>query len=286
MRRVLLLTTALVLAARPASAQEVLGRKDRTFSLSETVSDGATVRIFSPIGDIAITEGSGSTVEYKAEKDMDRGELSDIGFVVVRGRDGLTICAVTSANDECDSDGVRRSGGWNDSWRKWRDRGRVTITVQVPRGTRLVASSGNGRMSVAAGVTEAHISSGNGRVDVSGVLGPVQASSGNGDIVVGATNGPVRASSGNGRISVSMDKLTGSGDIELSTGNGRVELVAPADFSAEVDAHTGNGSVSTDFPIQLIGRLSPTQMRGTIANGTRRLHMSSGNGAIDIRKKA
>ena len=276
---------ALALAASAASAQDVVGRKDRVYTASERVSEGGTVRIYSTIGDIAITEGKGGSVEFRAEKDTERGDIEDIGFVIHRDRDGITICAVMSADDECDTDGVHRASGWRDSGRRWRERARVTITVQVPKGTRLKAGSGNGRVSVAAAVISAHASSGNGRVDVSGVLGPVQASSGNGDVTVETTNGPVNASSGNGRIRVSMDKLTGNDDISLSTGNGRIELVAPRDFSAEVDANTGNGFVTTDFPIQLIGRLTPNRMRGTIGNGTRRLHLSSGNGTIEIRKK-
>ncbi len=285
MRHLVLAVLAVAVATSAASAQEVLGRKDRTFSMSEKVADGASIRIYSPIGDIMITEGTGSTLVFKAEKDVDRGDYADIGFVVLRGRDGITICAVTDANDDCDSDGVHgaRKG---ESWRRWRDRGRVTLTVEVPRGTRLRTSSGNGRISVAAAVVDARVSSGNGRVDVSGVQGPVTASSGNGDVSVQTTSGPVNASSGNGRIHVEMDKLAGRDDITLSTGNGRIELVAPADFSADVDANTGNGSVTTDFPIQLIGRLSPHRMRGTIGDGARRLRMSSGNGALEIRKKA
>ena len=284
MRRIALVTLATVTLALPARAQEVLGRKERTFTLSERLAGGATVRIFSSTGDIAITEGTGSTLELKGEKENERGDLEDMGYVVLRGREGITICAVTRPEDECDQDGLHSARGEGRS--RWRDRGRVNLTVQLPRGVHLRTSSGNGRVSVAAGVADLKASSGNGRVDVSGVQGPVTASSGNGDVSVQTAAGPVNASSGNGRIRVEMDKLSGKDDITLSTGNGRIELIAPNDFSAEVEATTGNGSVTTDFPIQLIGRLSPHRMRGTIGDGARRLRMSSGNGALEIRKKA
>ena len=284
MRRIALVTLATVTLALPARAQEVLGRKERTFTLSERLAGGATVRIFSSTGDIAITEGTGSTLELKGEKENERGDLEDMGYVVLRGREGITICAVTRPEDECDQDGLHSTRGEGRS--RWRDRGRVNLTVQLPRGVHLRTSSGNGRVSVAAGVADLKASSGNGRVDVSGVQGPVTASSGNGDVSVQTAAGPVNASSGNGRIRVEMDKLSGKDDITLSTGNGRIELIAPNDFSAEVEATTGNGSVTTDFPIQLIGRLSPHRMRGTIGDGARRLRMSSGNGALEIRKKA
>lgn len=281
--RLILLALAVVLGSSASSAQDVQGRKDKVFTLSERLGDGASVRIFAAIGDVAITEASGNTLQFKGEKDG--GDVEDVGYVVLRGKDGITICVVISDDDECTSNGVRRERGSSDGWRRWRDRGRVIVTVQVPRSVRLRSSSGNGRLSVSAGVSEANVSSGNGRVDVSGVQGPVTASSGNGDVSVQTTSGPVNASSGNGRIRVEMDKLTGRDDITLSTGNGRIELIAPADFSADVDASTGNGSVTTDFPIQLVGWMSPHRMRGTIGDGARKLRMSTGNGELAIRKQ-
>ena len=93
------------------------------------------------------------------------------------------------------------------------------------------------------------------------------------------------AHSGNGAIRASMDR-TGTEDLEFSSGNGHIEITMPADFSAEVDASTGNGSVSVDFPITLVGRFSKSRVRGTIGNGGRRLRISSGNGSIEIRKRA
>lgn len=296
--------TALLLpaAATLASAQEIVGRKESVFTLEEQVSAGGWVRLFSNAGDITITEGSGRTVALRAEKDARRGSVEDLGFVILRQSDGLTICAVHVGNeDSCDENGLRgdrRRGRWND----WRDRGRVHMTVRVPRGVRVRSGSGNGDMSLVAAVAEARVSSGNGKVRVSGVEGrveassgngevtieaaggPVRASSGNGDVFVNATNGPVNASSGNGDLRITMRRLAGDEDLEFSTGNGRVLLDLPADFSAEVEASTGNGRVTTDFPITIQGRVTPTRLRGTIGNGGRRLRISSGNGSLEIRR--
>lgn len=294
---------AVTVAPAVMHAQQVQGRSDRTFSTSAPVSAGGSVRIFSRAGDITITEGSGNSVEFRAEKDVRRGKLEDVGFVVLREGSGVTICAVFDEEDECDEEGLRSESRSRWNWGR-RDMLKLTMTVTVPRGTILRTSSGNGDVSVAAAVAEAHISSGNGKVKVTGVRGrveassgngevavddaggPVRASSGNGDVTIGTTNGPVNASSGNGDIRVSMDRLTGSEDMEFSSGNGRIEVVVPADFSAEVDANSGNGRVVTDFPITIQGRLSPSRLRGTIGNGGRRLRMSTGNGSMEIRKRA
>ncbi|MEP7380924.1 MAG: DUF4097 family beta strand repeat-containing protein [Gemmatimonadota bacterium] len=294
--------TALAFAASSSSAQQVQGRNDRVFTASAPVSAGGDGRIFAGSGDVTITEGSGNTVEFKAEKDTRRGKIEDAGFIVLRENNGVTICAVYDDDDECNSDGLhsRSRSGWNHSRR---ERVKLTMTVTVPRGTILRTSSGNGDVAVAARVAEAQVTSGNGRVKVSGVAGrvdvssgngevsvdnvggSVRARSGNGDVTIGTINGPVNASSGNGDVRVSMDRLTGNDDMEFTSGNGRIEVVVPSDFSADVEANSGNGGVSTDFPITIHGKLSPSRLRGTIGNGGRRLRMSTGNGSMEIRKR-
>lgn len=301
--------TQLVLAAATIAgapslllAQQLQGVKERVFTVSERLASGGTIRIFARTGDITITEGTGGTVDFRAEKDERRGRIEDVGFTVRRDGNDVTICAVYSEDDECDADGFngRNNRRWN--WGR-RESLRLTMTVKVPRGAHLRTTSGNGDISVNASLAEARVSSGNGRVRVTGVDGrvdvssgngevsvdkaggPVDARSGNGDVTIGTVNGPVNASSGNGDIRVSMDKLTGSEDMEFSSGNGRIEVVVPADFSAEVEANSGNGRVTTDFPITIRGKLTPSRLRGTIGNGGRRLRMSTGNGTMEIRKR-
>jgi hypothetical protein len=297
-------TTAFLLASlalsTAAGAQNIVGRSDRTWTHTARVSAGGEIGIFASMGTITVTEGSGGSLEYRAEKV--RGDAEDIGFIVLPTSRGITICAVYDEDDECRENGMSsgRRRNWN---RSWNDRARANITVTVPRGMALNVSSGNGEVSVTSAASEAKVGSGNGKVRVSGVqgrvdassgngtvtvddvTGPVNASSGNGDVSIGTVNGPVSASSGNGDILVSMDRLTGDGDLEFSSGNGRIEVTVPSDFSAEVQASTGNGRITTDFPIQLVGRISPTRLRGTIGDGKRRLTMSTGNGSMEIRKR-
>ena len=304
MRSIAYAAIALVAASAAASAQQVVGQKESVFALSERVAAGGSVNIYSSAGEITITEGTGGIVEYRGEKDTHRGRIEDIGFVVLRSSEGVTICAVYDDEDtDCNEDGLRTEhrGRWSSNWR---NRARVTVTVKVPRGVRLHTSSGNGDVSVAVAASQAHVSSGNGKVRVTSVAGrveassgngevtvenaggPVRASSGNGDVYINTTNGPVNASSGNGDIRVSMERLSGDDDMEFSSGNGRIELTVPDDFSAEVEASSGNGKVVTDFPVTIRGRLSAQRLHGTIGKGGRRLRMTTGNGSMEIRKRA
>ncbi len=302
MRLVSLAAVSLVMAG-PLAAQEIVGRSDRTFTLSEPVETGGWVRVATFNGRINITQGNNGTVEVRAVKQIRRGEVEDIGFVVRKGSDGITICAVYVDQDECGDEGSyhrrNRSGNWS------RDhQGQVDFTVQIPAGVRVRAGSGNGDVTIAGAGAEVVAATGNGRVEVAGstgkvnastgnggvtvrdARGPVEVSTGSGDVRVITSTGPVSANSGNGDIDVTIGKVDRAPEMNFSTGNGQVRLWLPDGYGAEVDATTGNGSVTTDFPVRLQGgRLDRTRLRGTIGDGGGRLSISSGNGNVEIRRQ-
>ena len=290
----------LALTAAQVGAQEVVGRPETSFSVAERISGGGWVRINSPNGFIKVTEGTGDQVEVQAEKDVRRGSLEDVGFVVRRSAGALTVCAVYDDDDECNEDGsyrqAKRSSGW---WKEHQVM--VNFTVRIPPGARILARTGNGDVSIIGGGAEVVAASGNGLVEVSGpsgeveassgngrvtvndANGPVEASSGNGDIRVTTLLGPVTATSGNGDIDVSMARLDGSPDMEFSTGNGRITVVVPEGFGAEFQSSTGNGQVTVDLPLQIRGKLNHARVRGTIGNGGGRLVLNSGNGDLVVK---
>jgi len=302
MRQLIPLASLSLLLAGPLAGQDIVGRNDRTFNLSESVGAGNWVRISTFNGRISITPGNGNRVEIRAVKDIRRGEIEDVGFVVMRERGGITVCAVWVDRDECDVDGSLKSGNHSGSWSR-EHQGRVEFTVQIPSGVRVRAGSGNGDVSISGGGAEVIAATGNGRVDIAGTTGevkastgngavtvqdargPVDASTGNGEIRVTTSTGPVSANSGNGEIDVSIGKLDRASDMSFSTGNGQVTLHLPDGFGAELDARTGNGHVSTDFPVRMIGRIDKSRIRGTLGEGGRRLSVISGNGDVEILRK-
>ena len=301
MQRTIVLAAFTLLAAGPLAGQDVVGRADKTFTLSEAVAAGGWVRVATFNGRIEITSGSTGQVEIRAVKDVHRGDIEDIGFVVRREKGGLTICAVYDDGDGCDEDGGYHSAHRGRDWSR-NHQGQVDFTVQIPAGMRVKAGSGNGDVRIAGAGAEVIASTGNGRVNIVGSSGEVHASTGNGDVTVqdasgpvevstgsGAvrvvtSTGPVSANSGNGDIDVSIGKLDRLPDMSFTTGNGEVRLTLPSGVGAELDASTGNGNVTADFPVTLrSGRLDPTRLRGTLGSGGGRLTISSGNGDIEIR---
>jgi hypothetical protein len=283
--------------ASPLAAQ-LQGREGTRFTWSERIAAGQWLRVYGNNGRIQVTEASGDAAEVVGEKDLRRGRPEDIAFEVRKTSDGITICAII-ADEDCDDDGVRHRGRWNDDY----NGRRVNFTIRVPKGVNLgvgsgngdvsvsgataevIAGSGNGRVRVSAGGT-VRASSGNGDVSVDHAGGPVRASSGNGRVTVATSRGPVNASSGNGDVEVSMDALADvAEDMELSSGNGTITVTVPANFAGEIDASTGSGKFYSDFEMTLRGRIDPQHVRATIGRGGRRLTMRSGNGDVELRKK-
>jgi Putative adhesin len=309
---------ALVLVAASAGAQGTVGRDDASYTVREQLARGDRLRVTSPNGTISIAQASGSEVEIRIDKAIDRrAAFDDIAFIVKRSSGGLIVCAVYDDEDRCDLD-----SGYRERSQRWsgRNRARANFTVRVPAGVSVTAESGNGDLSIVGGGSDvdansgngqilvsgtsgrvkAHTgngriqiignsgrveaSTGNGRVEVEGARGEVVANTGNGDVRVATSSGPVKARSGNGNIDVAMQRLEGAHEMSFSTGSGRIVVALPEGFGAELDGSTGNGTISSDFPVRVEGRLNPYRLRGTLGSGGERLAMSTGNGDIEIKR--
>jgi hypothetical protein len=285
-----------VTTATPVAAQTKVS-SGKPFDWTGQIAAGGQLRIADVHGDIHVTAATGDRIVVHAEVRSRGGRDEDLTFDVVPDGGNMLICARWPDGPPCTTQGIRHGGYDSEGESAVAD-----FTVQLPRNLRLDAGTGNGRVDVAGTGTDVAASSGNGTVRVSGASGKVNASSGNGEVTVedaggpvsastgnGAvkayTNaGPVNASSGNGDIDVRMTKLVAQSDMSFSTGNGTITIALPADFSGDLEAETGHGSVSSDFSLQVSGRFGTSRMHGTIGTGGRRLHLSSGNGDLVLRK--
>lgn len=281
---------ALSLAPVAALAQE------EQFAWAGRLAAGATFDLRHFNGPIDVREAAGDRVELSATRRS--GRSRDLTFEVENLSNGVRICAVWRGRSACDGGGGR---GWSWGWDDGPPSSRVT--VHLPKGVRLNASTGNGDVTVDRASNDVEIRSGNGdvrirmtagQVDVStgngeleidGATGRVRATTGNGRVYVLTSTGPVTARTGNGEIDVRMKALASDADMSFTTGNGAVMVALPASFTGEIDASTGRGEFRSDFPIQITGRVNPRHVRGTIGSGGRaRVRMSSGNGSLELRK--
>lgn len=292
------LCAAALIAAVPAHAQRSGGNE---FNWTGEIPAGATVRVMTVSGEISVTQSSGRSARVHGEKRRSsdgRGDLSHLDFEMRRDGNDIVICGLYAGYSTCDEDGIDTDRKPN----RYGNNVTANFTVELPRGVnlrvssgngdvdvagataRVVATSGNGDVKVGAGAGEVTATSGNGEVQVDEAGGRVEARSGNGRVSVVTGAGPVNASSGNGSINVRMGRIRGDEDMRFSSGNGSITVTLPADFSGEVDASTGNGGFESDFPVQIQGRMSTHRVQGTIGRGGRRIHLSTGNGSIHLRR--
>ncbi|HJQ21936.1 MAG TPA: DUF4097 family beta strand repeat-containing protein [Gemmatimonadaceae bacterium] len=264
---VLSLAASAALLAMPAVVTaQTTGDKD--FTWSGKIPEGRWITVHNLNGTVEVTPSSSDKVEVVATKHVRRGDPDYVRFEVRKfgpsGQD-VSICALWGENSDCDEDGYH---GRNNSGRWGRENEiSVEFQVRVPKGVRVGAHSVNGEVSVRDVASEVEAESVNGSVDVSTLSGPVNAST---------VNGSVRAS---------MGKFDLNSDLTFSSVNGTVIAEFADELNADVDLSTVNGRFLTDYPVTITGRIDPKRLRATLGKGGPRIHMSTVNGNVELRKR-
>jgi hypothetical protein len=231
----------------------------------ERVAAGGAVEIRNVNGAIAAEAASGPEVEVTVTKKARKGNPDDLKIEVVRHAGGVTICAVYptaegSPPNECKPGGGRMNvpSGFEVS---------AAFTVKLPAGLRFQGRTVNG------GITASALG---GDADLTTVNGSIESSA----------SGQVRAKTVNGSVTAKMGRTDWSGELSLQTVNGSVTVELPASASTEVEGGTVNGSIESDFGLEVTGKWGPKKVSGRIGSGGRTLNVKAVNGSIELRKRA
>lgn len=120
----------------------------------------------------------------------------------------------------------------------------VSYSIEVPRGTDVVASASNSGVTVTDVDGDVDARSDNGRVELARIGGDVDADSDNGSVILSEmTSDEVEATSDNGSVRVQFDRAPHRVDVDSD--NGEVEVVVPEGDAYQVDASTSNGTEFT-----------------------------------------
>ena len=264
-----------------AAAQEV-GRSQEVWTWDGRVERGKWFRLSSINGPVTIEASSDNMVHVRAEKEVRRGDITDVAFQVLQSGGDVQVCALWY-RDSCEEDGVRSRRDDDDRRENRRDV-KVKFTVRVPAGVHVDAETVNGEMEVRNVTADVRASTVNGGVEVRDVGGEVRATTVNGGVDVSTKNGPVTATTVNGDVDVKMAAISRDGPMKFTTVNGRVSVEMPESIDADVEMETMHGSISSDYPVTLAGRFGPRHARGTIGKGGRRIEMETLNGSVVLRK--
>lgn len=254
---------ALIAMAAPPSAPAA-SPQQQDFRWAGAVAAGERVEIRGIHGSIRAEPSQGREVEVTAvRRTGNRGSAQDVRIETVRHAGGVTICALymrmRRAPHSCEPDADW--GGNNDGSSDVR----VEWVVRVPRGVHFAGETLNGN------------------VEARSMTGNATVSTVNGEVTVSAA-GEIDASTVNGAIRAVAEGATPRG-LRFHSVNGSIVVQIPANFRARVRASSFNGSIATDFPLEVRrGGINGRRVEGEIGGGGSILRMETLNGRIEIRR--
>jgi hypothetical protein len=180
----------------------------------------------------------------------------------------------------------------------------VRFIATLPRNAAIVARSGDGSIRIERISGKVELRTDDGGIRGDDVSGELTLTTGDGSVVLDDVNGSVEVMTNDGGVSVT-GKLANArvrtgdgsvtvraepgsamaGDWSLTTSDGSIVLYLPADFSADIDAHTGDGRIRSEFNLteDRDGERENRTVRGRIGKGGHTLKVRTGDGSIALR---
>jgi hypothetical protein len=239
------------------------------FRWEKAIPAGQLVRVHNLNGDVMVGPSTSGKVEVTGVRRGRSRSRDDVTVEVVEVSDGLVICAMfKDADMECNERGMRVESRGRNRYRDddWDDL-QIDITVRLPKGLEVSAGSVSGDVSVA------------------GAEGDVRASSVSGEVRLDTPRASrVRASSVSGDVEVRIRELTGTGTLSFTSVSGNVDVELPRGVDADVSMRTVSGTMESDFPLTLNGRVNSRSFEARIGKGGRELEVRTVSGDVRLRE--
>jgi DUF4097 and DUF4098 domain-containing protein YvlB len=177
----------------------------------------------------------------------------------------------------------------------------IEVVLRVPKEADLEVHTGDGSIEVQPVTGRVSLSTGDGSITADGLQGETTLHTGDGSIRATGLSGRLKADTGDGSMHVRgrfdvLDLRTGDGGIDaaaeagskveaawsLRSGDGSITLRVPDGLGAELDAQSGDGSISVDKPVTVSGTIREHAVRGTLGPGGLPLQIYTGDGSIRL----
>lgn len=241
---------------------------------------------------------------------------TDDGDVTIMSADQKDVVAhVITSRYKIGEDGVRIEESQNGdsvnirvrmphfSFGFWGHSGSVRVELRVPRSLNLDVDTGDGNVNAQPVSGNLRITTGDGNINATGLKGDLYMHSGDGHIEASELDGALKVDTGDGHVTVggrfdALDLHTGDGNIDASalngskvanpwtlhSGDGHINLRVPSDLQADLEAHTGDGSITVNMDIMVSGSLNHSSIHGKLNGGGGLLRLTSGDGSIHVEK--
>jgi DUF4097 and DUF4098 domain-containing protein YvlB len=179
------------------------------------------------------------------------------------------------------------------------------LIVSLPASADVKASSGDGSIDVEHVSGRLEFGTGDGSIRGRSLEGEIRAHTGDGSIKFDEVNGTLNVDTGDGSVTLG-GKLTSvharsgdgslhvlaepgskaSGDWDIAAGDGSVTVSLPDDFAAELDAHTGDGSIHLQNVTlsNATGNMRRHDVRGRLGAGGSTVRVRTGDGSIVVKR--
>jgi len=248
------------LVAVTACTDDATGPISTTFEWSGTVQPGDAVEIKGISGDIRFIGDAGPQVVVSATKTALVSDLGSVTIEVVTHAGGVTICAVypdvpgQPPNECAPGDEGHLSAKDNDVT--------VAFTVLVPVGVTAVGKAVSGSIGGEGLEGGAFATTVSGNVDLT-------------------TSTIASAASVSGLVTARIGASDWGRDLSFVAVSGNVTVTVPATTNAFVVATVVSGTITSDFPLTVIG---PGHREGTLGSGGPTLTLSTVSGNIALRR--
>lgn len=269
-------------------SQGQIVREEKRFSVSGTPD----VRVTTFDGSIEVQSWDRAEVLIEIEKRGPTREAID-ALEIKSSQDGnvIELDVKRPRSETFSSMGFRRSPS-------------ARLIVTIPKRADVRARSGDGSIRIERVEGRLEVRTGDGSIRAADVSGNLEFNTGDGSINVDGAEGRLAVDTGDGSVHVSgklsaLKMHTGDGSIvfraqpggsmtedwDISTGDGGVALYLPPDFSAEIDAHTGDGTITNDLTLASSEGVQANRrtVRGRLGAGGRLLRVRTGDGSIRLK---
>lgn len=161
----------------------------------------------------------------------------------------------------------------------------IKVEVRVPRESDLNIHSGDGNIRADSVRGNLQLVTGDGNIRIQDVEGSLHAETHDGNVNFSGRFDLVSVHTGDGNIDAEVHSSSSpQSGWSLRSGDGRVRLRLPADFGADLDAHSGDGNVKVDFPITASSSTHENSVRAKINGGGIQIELRTGDGDIHVEK--
>ena len=263
-------------------------REQRTIQL--TGMPTVTVRVFN--GSVQLRSWDRNEILVDIERRA--ATVDDANRIVVETSE-------ESGNVRIEAKSPRHSDDWI---RIGRSSPSVRMTINVPRQLKVDVRTGDGAIDAQDLTGSVQLRSGDGPIRLQRVDGDISVTTGDGSVIARELGGTVAVTTGDGSVeiggrfeglhartgdgTIGIDALPGSSmksEWRVTTGDGGVMIRLPKEFDADVEAHTGDGSITTtgvDVLTQPREDGERRNIRGRIGKGGEKLFVRTGDGSINL----